>query len=275
MYKWATQEGKLADLVEAGTHSQADWAAGDFAVIGSGILLTAELLAEAIDVRAGWRLLDVGAGNGNMSLAAARRGCRVTSTDFVPALLERGKIRAEAEGWRIDFQVADAEQLPFEDESYDCVASTFGVMFAPDQPRAAAELLRVCRKGGKIGLANWTPESFVGRIFTLIHHYAPPPPGVLPPTLWGTKARMDELFADAKGIVIETRATKLRSRSDVDWMAGFRKYFGPLERTFAILDKTQQDSLEQDLLAMAREGNIAGDDTLVVPSEYLEIVITR
>ena len=185
----------MAELDGLKMRQQAAWATGDYAVIGSTILITAELLAEALDVRSGWGVLDVAAGNGNMSLAAARRGCRVTSTDFVPALLERGKARAAAEGWRIEFEVADAENLQFADGSFDCVVSTFGVMFTPDQEKTASELMRVCRPGGKIGLANWTPTSFVGRMFRLIGKYVPPQPGLSSPSLWGTEERLNQLFA--------------------------------------------------------------------------------
>ncbi len=265
----------MANLAEVKTRQQAAWATGDYAVIGSTILLTAELLAEALDVRCGWRVLDVAAGNGNMSLAAARRGCRVTSTDYVPALLERGRLRADAEGWRIDFQVADAEDLPFADGAFDCVVSTFGVMFAPDQARAAAELMRVCRAGGKIGMASWTPASFVGQIFRIIGKYVPPPAGTSPPTLWGTEERLVELFSDAASIETTPRAFAMRARSVQDWLNEFRKYYGPMHRTFAALDEAGQAALGADLLALAAGFNRAEDGTMVLPSEYLEVVITR
>src|SRR6185312_5252970 len=179
---------------------QATWATGNYAVIGSSILIVPELLVEAMDIRSGWNVLDVAAGNGNASLAAARRWCKVTSTDYVPDLLERGKVRAAADGYTIDFQVADVENLPFADGTFDAVLSTFGVMFAPDQARSAAEMFRVCKPGGKIGLANWTPAGFVGQIFKTIGKYLPPPAGLKPPALWGTEDRLDELFPTASSI---------------------------------------------------------------------------
>lgn len=265
----------MADLAAVKIRQQAAWATGDFAVIGSTSLLTAELLAEALDVRSGSKMLDVAAGNGNMSLAAARRGAHVTSTDYVPALLERGRLRAEAEGWRITFQVADAENLPFEDASYDCVASTFGVMFAPDQPRAAAELMRMCRPGGKIGLASWTPASFVGQIFLTIGKYVAPPPGLSPPFVWGTQAGLDTLFPGMAKIEAVTKTFCMRARSEQHWLTEFRKYYGPMHRTFAALGEADQTRLENDLLALAASMNRAQDGTLVVPSEYLEGVIIR
>ena len=265
----------MADLAAVKTRQQAAWATGDYAVIGSTILLTAELLAEALDLRSGWWVLDVAAGNGNMSLAAARRGCRVTSTDYVPALLDRGRIRAAAEGWRIEFEEADAENLPFAEGEFDCVVSTFGVMFAPDQARAAAEMMRVCQVGGKIGLASWTPESFVGRIFGVIGKYVTPPAGVLPPSLWGTEERLAELFAGAARVEAAKRTFCMRARSERKWLEEFRKYYGPMHRTFAALGEVEQAGLEADLLALARGMNRAEDGTMVVPSEYLEAVITR
>lgn len=275
VYKCVTQEDTLADLSAIKSRQQAAWATGDYAAVGSAILLSAELLAEALDLRSGSLLLDVAAGHGNMSLAAARRGCRVTSTDFVPALLERGKARAEVEGWRIEFQEADAENLPFADGAFDYVVSTFGVMFTPDQPRAASELMRVCRKGGKIGLANWTPRSFVGQIFTIIGKYVAPASGLLPPSLWGTEARLAELFPGVANMQIAVRASNFRSRSEKHWLDHFRTWYGPMQRTFAALDPEQQTALEQDLLALARGLNRAEDGTMVLPSEYLEVAITR
>ena len=265
----------MTELTGIKVKQQAAWATGDYAVIGSSLLLPAELLAEAMDVRSGWHMLDVAAGNGNMSLAAARRGCRVTSTDFVPALLERGRARAEAEGWRISFQEADAENLPFADGSYDCVASTFGVMFTPDPAKSASEMMRVCKPGGKIGMANWVPTSLVGRIFDTIGKYVPPPPGAAPPSLWGTEARLHELFRGVKSISITGRAAIFRARSEKEWLDNFRQYYGPMNRTFTALGEPEQVALEADLMALLEGLNYAKDGTMALPSEYLEIVITR
>ena len=265
----------MTDFSSIKAKQQTAWAAGDYAVVGSTIPLTAELLCEAVDVRSGWRVLDVAAGNGNATLAAARRGCEVTSTDYVPALLERGRLRVDAEGWRVNFQEADAEHLPFADAAFDAVLSTFGVMFAPDQAQAAAEMMRVCRPGGKIGLTCWTPAGFVGQIFRLVGQHVAPPPGVRPPAQWGTPERLQELFATAADHHTERLFVKLRARSAEAWLDGFRKFYGPMNRTFAALDEASQAALTHDLLELATSLNQAEDGTLVLPSEYLEIVITR
>ncbi len=254
---------------------QAAWATGDFAVVGAALVIMPELLCEAMDIRSGWRVLDVAGGSGNASLAAARRGCRVTSTDFVPELLERGKLRAAAEGLRMDFLVADAENLPFSDAEFDAVISTVGVMFAPQQERAAAELLRVVKPGGKIGLACWTPGGYIGQSFQLMARYVPPPPGLKPSSLWGTEPRQRELFAGAANIDVATRIFTMRSLSPAFWIEHMKIYFGPFNRTFAALDPAGQDAMTNELLALIAAHNRAGDGTMVVPSEYLETVITR
>jgi ubiquinone/menaquinone biosynthesis C-methylase UbiE len=264
----------MANTAGESSH-QVAWSAGDFAAIGSATLLTAELLAEALGVRFGWRVLDVAAGHGNMSLAMARRGCRVLSTDFVPALLERGRMRAEAEGFRINFEVADAEHLPYADADYDCVVSTFGVMFAPDQGRAAAELTRVCRAGGRIGLLNWTPASFIAQTFAAMARYVTPPAGSMPAALWGTPERLQELFPGVAGMHLVTRSAMMRAPSERAWLDRFRTYFGPLKSTFLALDDAGQAALEADLMELARERNVGTDGTMMVGSEYLEVVITR
>ena len=263
------------DFTAIKAKQQAAWATGDYAVVGSALVLMAELLCEAADLRSGWRVLDVASGSGNSSLAAARRGCRVTSTDYVPALLERGRLRAEAEGFRIDFQEADAENLPFDEDEFDAVLSTVGVMFAPNQPRAASELLRVCRPGGRVALANWTPSGFVGQVFRCISKYIPPAAGLKPPTLWGTEARLRELFGSQIKMNITPRHFIFRSHSPEKWLETFKTYFGPINKTFAALNEEGQGSLTSDLLALAYSLNRAGDGTMVVPSEYLEIVITK
>ena len=263
------------DLEVLKARQQQAWSAGDYAVIGTGILLMAELLMEALDVRAGWNVLDVAAGNGNASLAAARRGCRVTSTDYVPALLDRGRARASAEGFRIDFQIADAEALPFDAGRFDAVFSTVGVMFAPNQPRAAAELFRVTRPGGLIGLANWTPEGFVGRIFTILGKYLPPPSGARPPSLWGTEAHLHELFPEAQKIEITPRTFQFRSFSSAHWLETFRTFYGPMNKAFAALDEARGAALAADLIALCDSLNRSGDATLILPSDYLEVVIRK
>ncbi len=264
------------DLAAVKTRQQAAWGTGNYAVVGTTLQIVGEQLCEALDLRSGSRVLDVAAGNGNATLAAARRWCDVTSTDYVPTLLESGRARAQAEGHPVRFQEADAENLPFPDASFDVVMSTFGVMFTPNQDQAAAELARVCRPGGKIGLANWTPESFIGQLFRTIASYVPPPPGVKPPGLWGTKARLDELFgATAKEVRTTRRDFTFRYRSPAHWIEVFRTYYGPMHKTFAALDGGKQEAFTQDLLALLDRGNRSGDATLVLPCEYLEVVIDR
>lgn len=272
----ATPPSPAPDLAAVKTRQQAAWATGDYAVVGTTLQIVGENLCEALDLRAGSRVLDVAAGNGNATLAAARRWCEVTSTDYVAALLEAGRARAQAEGHTILFQEADAENLPFPDASFDAVVSTFGVMFTPDQEQAARELARVCRPGGRIGLANWTPDSFIGQLFKLIGRYVPPPPGVTSPLQWGTPARLHELFGDtARRIDATERRFTFRYRSPEHWIDVFRTYYGPTHKTFAALDADRQSALHRDLLALLEGLNRSGDGTLVLPSEYLEVVIER
>ena len=254
---------------------QAMWASGDFAVIGTSLQLVGELLAEGVDLRAGEHVLDVAAGNGNATLAAARRFASVTSTDYVPALLERGQRRAEAEGLTVRFEVADAEALPYADASFDVVLSTFGVMFAPDHSQAASELMRVCRPGGRIGLASWTPPGFLGQLFRVVAGYVPPPPGVRSPLLWGTDAHIQDLFTGAAKIEHTPRHFAFRYRSPEHWVDVFRRYYGPVHKAFAALDSERQVALEDDLIALLWRANRGGAVGLVVPAEYLETVITK
>ena len=255
---------------------QAMWASGDFAVIGATLQIVGELLAEAADVRACHRVLDVAAGSGNATLAAARRFATVTSTDYVPALLERGRRRAEAEGFAsVAFEVADAESLPYPDASFDIVLSTFGAMFAPDHQRAAAELTRVCRPGGRIGLANWTPSGFLGELLRLVAKYVPPALGVQSPVLWGTDAHIRELFPGAGRIAQATRLFAFRYRSAHHWVQTFRDFYGPTHTAFLVLEADGRAALEAELIALLRSRDVGGPDGLVVHAEYLETVITR
>jgi ubiquinone/menaquinone biosynthesis C-methylase UbiE len=254
----------------------AAWTAGDYSVVGTTLQIVGERLCETLDVRSGQRVLDVAAGNGNVSLAAARRFCDVTSTDYVPALLERGQLRAESEGLEISFQEADAEQLPFDDASFDIVTSSFGVMFAPDQNRAAAEMLRVTRPGGKIGLANWTPESFIGQLFKTLGKHLPAPAGLKSPSLWGTRDRLHELFEGDSNTIEITRETYVwRYKSPRHWLELWREVYGPLQKAFGALDAAAQKELATDLLALIDRNNVADDGTMVVPAEYVEVVVTR
>jgi ubiquinone/menaquinone biosynthesis C-methylase UbiE len=264
------------DLTALKTRQMASWASGDYAVIGTTLQIVGEQLAEACDLLCDERVLDVAAGNGNATLAAARRGCQVTSTDYVAALLERGEERARAERLNVSFQVADAEALPFADGSFDAVLSTFGVMFTPDQPKAAAELARVCRPGGRIGLANWTPEGFVGQMFKTLGQHLPPPPGANPPSRWGTEAWLHEHFDEREFLLQVTRRTfNFRYRSAAHFIDTFREWYGPVHKAFAALPADDAKALETDLSELINRMNRAGDKSLVVPSEYLEVVITR
>jgi ubiquinone/menaquinone biosynthesis C-methylase UbiE len=258
------------------TRQQTAWASGDYAVIGTTLQIVGEQLAEACDLRCDERVLDVAAGNGNATLAAARRGCEVTSTDYVGTLLERGRERAHAERLDVNFQTADAEALPFKDAAFDAVLSTFGVMFAPDQAKAAAELARVCRPGGHIGLANWTPEGFVGQMFKILGRHLPPPEGVQPPSRWGVQSHLDTLFGDAaEEIAVTRRMFNFRYRSAAHFIEVFRTWYGPVHKAFATLTADGAMALEHDLTALINSMNVAGAGSLVVPSEYLEVVVTR
>jgi ubiquinone/menaquinone biosynthesis C-methylase UbiE len=254
---------------------QAMWASGDFAVIGTTLQIVGELLCEGVDLRAGERVLDVAAGNGNATLAAARRFASVTSTDYVPALLDRGRRRAEADGFDVTFTVADAEDLPYPAASFDVVLSTFGVMFAPDHRQAASELMRVCRPKGRIGLASWTPEGFLGQLFRVVAGYVPPIPGVRSPLLWGTDAHIQDLFQDAAAIEHTVRNFAFRYRSPEHWAEVFRTYYGPVHKAFAALSADRQAALEADLIALLQKSDQGDASGLVVLGEYLETVITR
>ena len=255
---------------------QATWASGDYAIVGTTLQIVGESLAEAADVRADERVLDVAAGNGNVTLAAARRFARVTSTDYVLSLLDKGRERARAEGFDIRFQEADVEELPFPDASFDVVLSTFGAMFAPDQQRTADEMMRVLRSGGRLGMANWTPESFIGRLFKLIGRHVPPPAGVKSPALWGIESHLAGLFgAQAAQIRAERCHFNFRYRSAAHFVEVFRDYYGPTHKAFAALDAAGRTALEHDLLALLTELNVAGPASLVVPGEYLQVVISK
>jgi ubiquinone/menaquinone biosynthesis C-methylase UbiE len=265
-----------ASLNVVKARQQGAWSSGDYAVVGTTLQIVGEQLCEALDLRAGQAVLDVAAGNGNVSLAAARRWCDVTSTDYVPSHLDQARQRARGERLNIAFRVADAEDLPFDDDTFDVVVSTFGVMFTPDQERAATELIRVCKHGGKIGLANWTPDGFIGQLFKTLGQHIKPPPGTKSPALWGTPSRIIELFgAQAASIHSEPRHFVFRYRSAEHWLDVFRTFYGPLFKAFAALDDAGKMALEQEIKALIARFNRTSDGTVVVPGEYLEIVITR
>jgi ubiquinone/menaquinone biosynthesis C-methylase UbiE len=264
------------DLAAIKTRQQATWASGDYHMIGTQIVLVAEQLIETLDVRSTERVLDVATGSGNAALAAARRGCDVTGLDYVPALLERARQRALAEGVHATFIEGDAEALPFDDGSFDVVSSVFGAMFAPDQQRTASELARVTRSGGRIGLVAHTPDGFIGQLFKTNARHVPPPAGLASPILWGTPERLETLFGDA---IAELRAEKrhlvFRYRSAADYLDYWRRYYGPTLKSFEAVGADGRAALEADLLELIARFDVAGDGTMVVPSEYLEAVIVR
>lgn len=269
-------EAAAPDLKAIKTKQQMAWTSGDYAVVGTTLQIVGEQLAEALDLRAGQKVLDIAAGNGNATLAAARRWCAVTSTDYVEHLLERGRQRAEAEGLSVTFQKADAEALPFADASFDAVLSTFGAMFSPDQSRTASEMLRVCRPGGRIGLANWTPDGFIGQMFKTIGKHLPPPAGVKSPALWGTWEWMEKAFrAEASSLVAEPRHFVFRYRSAEHFVDVFRRYYGPMLKAFEALQGAGRNALARDIIELIGRFNKSGDETMVVPSEYLEVVVTK
>ncbi len=270
-----TQESPPS-LAEIKARQQKTWATGDFARIGNSIVIVSELLCEGADLRAGYKVLDVATGGGNTAITAARRNCEVTGMDYVPELVEYARKRAAVEHLEITFDVGDAEELPYADASFDAILSTFGVMFAPNQEKAAGEMLRVCRPGGRIGLANWTPDGYAGAMFRTIGKYIPPPPAMKPPPLWGTEERLEELFADEiVALDVKRRSFVFRYLSAKHYIEHFREYFGPMRKAFEALDDTGGEALERDLEELLESMNISGDDTLVVPSDYLEVVASR
>lgn len=263
------------DLATIKARQQIAWGSGDYAIIGTTVQIVGEMLCEAVDLRSNQRVLDVAAGNGNATLAAGRRFADVVSMDYVGALLERGRERAKAHRLPVTFEIADAEALPFGDASFDVILSTFGVMFTPNQEQAANELKRVCRPGGKIGLANWTPERFIGKLFQTTGKYVPPAPGMKSPALWGSKAHLDTLFGSNATVTAQCKNFVFRYRSPKHWVEIFRGYYGPVVKAFAAIDPKAREALEAEFYALLDEFNVAEDGTLVLPSEYLEVVITK
>ncbi len=271
----ATTTPTAPDLEAVKAKQQVTWGSGDYARIGTTLQIVGEQLCEAVDIAAGSQVLDVAAGNGNASLAAARRGAEVTATDYVEALLERAQLRADADGLRLKTQVADAEALPFEDASFDTVLSTFGVMFTPNPTKSSAELLRVCRPGGRIGLANWTPEGFVGGMFKIVGQHVPPSAGVPSPLAWGTDARLEELLGSGAKVEVTRRHFTFRYRSAADFFETFKTVYGPTLKAWEALDDDGRTSFQAQLIAHAEQANRSTDGTLAVPSEYVEVVATR
>ena len=264
------------DLMAIKGRQQKAWSAGDYGKVGVTLSVIAELLAETVDLYPGQSVLDVACGNGNTSLAAARRFCDVVGIDYVSMLLDEGRQRAQAEGLMVDFREGDAENLPFPDGSFDVVLSSIGVIFAPDQEKAAAELMRVCKPGGKIGMANWVPDGYVGDLFKTMGKHVPPPPGLKPPFRWGTEEGLRELFGDGTGSLLTRRRTFVwrfpSARHHVEFMRG---YYGPLQKAFEALDESGQKALEEDLISLVEHYNRSENGTAVWPADYLEVVVAR
>ena len=264
------------DLTSIKGRQQKAWSSGDYGKVGVTLLMMGELLSEAVDLHPGQKVLDVACGNGNASLAAARRFCEVIGIDYVPMLLDEGRQRAEAEGLPVDFREGDAEDLPFPDASFDVVVSTLGSMFAPDQHKAADELLRVCKPGGRIGMTNWVPDGYIGDLFRTMGKHVPPPSGLKPPFVWGTEEGLGELFDGGIGS-LQTRRRSFMWRSPsarhhVEFMRGF---YGPLYKAFETLDERGQKALEEDLISVVERYNRSDDGTAVWPGDYLGVVATR
>ena len=271
-----TGQSQVPSLSAIKDRQQKTWTSGDYARIGNTLVIMGELLCEAVDVHAGDKVLDVATGSGNTAISAARRFCDVTGIDYVPELIEQARKRAEVEGMSITFDVGDAEDLPYPDASFDVVLSTLGVMFAPNQEKVAEELLRICRSGGKIGLANWTPDGFIGNMFRTLGKHVPPPPGIKPPPLWGTEERLRELLGeDIASLEVTQRSYMFRYPSAGHFVEYFRSYYGPTLKAFESLEPEGQRSLAEDLEELLTQWNSSGDATVVVPSDYLEVVAVR
>ena len=271
-----TDQSQAPNLTAIKDRQQKTWTSGNYARVGNTLVIMGELLCEAVDVHAGDKVLDVATGSGNTAISAARRFCDVTGIDYVPELIEDARKRAEVEGMEITFEVGDAEDLPYPDASFDVVLSTLGVMFAPNQEKVAEELLRVCPPGGKIGLANWTPDGFIGNMFRTLGKHVPPPPGIKPPPLWGTEERLRELLGeDIASLEVTRRSYMFRYPSAEHFVEYFRSYYGPTLKAFESLDPDGQEALAEDLMQLLEHWNTSGDATLIVPSDYLEVVAVR
>ena len=269
-----TIDSPAPDLAAVKQRQQQAWASGDFAVVASRIVLVAEHLCDTADLHAGWRVLDVATGSGNAAIAAARHGCSAVGVDYVPSLLESGRMRAAAEGLDVELLEGDAEALPFADGSFDAVTSVFGSMFAPDHAQAASELVRVCRPGGTIALASWTPDGFIGELFRTVAGHVPAPAGVQSPMLWGTESHLRELFGE-RICSLETaeRTFTFRFGSAEEFVEFFRTWYGPTLKAFAALEGDARDALEQDLVALARRSDRLGaTGAIAIPATYIEAV---
>jgi SAM-dependent methyltransferase len=272
----STAETATPDFAAIKQRQQQTWASGDFSVVAARIVLVAEQLCDTADLQAGWRVLDVATGSGNAAIAAARLGCEAVGVDYVPALLERGRRRAAAEGLTVELVEGDAEALPFPDGSFDAVTSVFGAMFAPDHAQAAAELLRVCRPGGTIALASWSPEGFIGELFRTVAGHVPPPAGVPSPMLWGTESHLRDLFGEGiSALEVHERTFTFRFPSAEDFVTFFRIFYGPTLKAFAALNDVARDALEQDLIELARQHDRLGGGAVAIPATYAEAIAVR
>jgi len=272
----STTEAIAPDLHAVKQRQQTMWASGDFHAVATLIQPVAEDLCEAVDLRADWRVLDVATGSGNAALAAARRGCNVVGIDYVPALLARGRRRAEAEGLDIELVEGDAESIPFPDASFDAVLSVYGAMFAPDHEKTFAELARVCRPGGRIGLATWIPDGFIGEMLKVVSAHVPPAPGVASPLLWGTKAYIGSMFGDTiDGLGARERTFTFRFRSAEGFVEYFRDFYGPTLKAFEAVGDGGADELFADLVALVRKHAGTSDGPVAIPATWLETVATR
>jgi SAM-dependent methyltransferase len=266
----------IPDLAAIKRRQQQTWASGDFGVVGARIVLAAEQLVDAADLHAGWHVLDVATGSGNATIAAARLGCTAVGVDYVPALLERGRRRAAVEGLDVVLTEGDAEALPFPDASFDAVTSIFGVMFAPDQTRAAMELLRVTRPDGTIALASWTPGGFIGELFQTVGAHVPPPAGIPSPMLWGTESHLQQLLGHGiTSLDVRERTFTFRFASAESFVTFFRLWYGPTLKAFAALDDVAGDALETDLVDLVERHDRLGTGAVAVPATYLEAIAIR
>ena len=267
---------KTPDLAAVKQRQQQAWASGDYHAVAARIVVVAELLVDAADLHAGWRVLDVATGSGNAAIAAARLGCTAVGVDYVPSLLERAGARAAAEGLSIELVEGDAEALPFADASFDAVTSVFGSMFAPNHERAAAELIRVSRPGGTVALASWTPDGFLGDFFRTMAAHVPPPAGVRSPMLWGTESHLRGLFGDhIASLESVERTFTFRFPSADEFVSFFRTWYGPTLKAFESLDAHRREALERDLVELAQRHNRLTGDAIAIPATYLETVALR
>lgn len=265
----------MTDLNAVKAKQQAAWSSGDYSSVGNRLLITSELLCEAVDIRAGQKVLDVATGSGNAALAAARRFADVTGIDYVPSLLDHARTRAAADGLDIDFQVGDAEDLAFADNTFDAVLSTCGAMFAPDHQKTADELVRVAKPGGKVGMVNWCPDSYVGDLFRAIAAHIPPPPGVTPPGRWGDETYLKELWGDRVELSAPRRSFLFRFPNPGHHVDFFAQWYGPTVKAFEAVGDAGRQALRADILDAVARHNRADDGTLVLQMDYLEVVATK